>query len=164
MVGKRTLPERTSRNTVRQMKPRSFSIMAIAACLLSACSYRAETLPRCLSHNVDSSLRAVKKVTDSGAYPGGVVELEHRLCSTHDDKLAIAERLLTASGYSFERHAAELGDCTDVTLKSPLTTPVLRKQVTTFCQIAAAAGVAYTGWSGSIGSRFLFVSGDYISL
>ena len=161
--GKRTLSERSSPNTLRQMKIHGLSIVVIGACLVSACSYRAETLPRCFSDNLDPSLRAVKQVADSGAYRGGTVELKHTFCSTHADRLAIAERLLTASGYSFERHIAELGDCTDVDVKSPLTAEAVRTQVTAFCGVAAAAGVAYTDWSGGIGDRYLFVSGNYIS-
>jgi len=128
-----------------------------------ACSYHSETLPRCFSDNIEPSLRAVKQVTDSGAYRSGMVELKHTFCSTHDDRLAIAERLLTARGFSFERHIAELGNCTDVTVTSALTAQALRTQVTTFCGVAAAAGVAYSHWSGGIGDRFLFVSGNYVS-
>jgi hypothetical protein len=93
-----------------------------------------------------------------------MVELKHTFCSTHDDRLAVAERLLAARGYSFERHIAELGKCTDVAVKSPLTAQVLRTQVTAFCGVAAAAGVAYTDWSGNIGDSFVFVSGKHISL
>lgn len=146
------------------MKARCFSTVTIAGCLVSACSYHAETLPRCFSENIDPSLRALKQVTDSGAYRGGMVELKHTFCSTHDDRLAIAERLLAASGYSFERHIAELGKCTDVSVKSLLTAHALRTQVTAFCGVAAAAGVAYADWSGRIGDSFVFVSGNHISL
>ena len=137
--------------------------MAVAATLVSACSYPAETLPRCISDKVEPSLRAVKQVVDSGAYRDGDIELQHTFCSTHDDRLAVAEKLLAARGYSFERQIAELGDCTAVRLKSPLTSDALQRQVTMFCGIAAAARVAYTHWSGGIGDRFLYVSGDYIS-
>lgn len=138
-------------------------MISVCAALVSACSYRAETLPRCFDENIGPSLGAVKQVTDSGAYRGGVVQLQHTFCSTHDDRLDIAEKLLRAGGYSFERHIDEVGHCTDVSLKSPLTADALRKEVTTFCGVAAAAGIAYRDWSGSIGDRFLYVSGHYIS-
>jgi hypothetical protein len=131
--------------------------------LLSACSYRAETLPRCFDENIGPSTFAVKQVIDSGAYRGGLIELQHTFCSTHDDRLDIAEKLLAASGYSFERHIDEVGHCTDVSVESPLTADALRKEVTTFCGVAAAAGVAYRDWSGGIGNRFLYVSGKYVS-
>jgi hypothetical protein len=100
---------------------------------------------------------------DSGTYGGGVVPLQHTFCSTHDDRLDVVEKLLEASGYSFERHIEEVGHCTDVSLKSPLTADALRKEVTTFCGVAAAAGVACRDWSSSIGDRSLYVSGNYIS-
>ena len=145
------------------MKASGFTMMALIASLVSACNYRAETLPRCFDENIGPSLRAVKQVTDSGAYRGGPVELQHTFCSTHDDRLDVTEKLLAASGYSFQRHIDEVGHCTDVRLMSPLTADALRKQVTTFCGVAAAAGVAYRDWNGSIGNRFLYVSGDYIS-
>lgn len=130
---------------------------------VSGCSYDAETLPRCFSDNVEPSLRAVKQVVESGAYHGGDIVLSHRFCSTDEDRLTVAERLLAASGYPFKRHIAELGRCTEVRLKSPLTSQALQRQVTTFCGVAAAAQVAYTGWSGGVGDRFLYVSGEYIS-
>ena len=145
------------------MKLLTLTAMAITANLVSACSYRAETLPRCFDEKIGSSLRAVKQVTDSRAYRGAVVELQHTFCSTHDDRLDVAEKLLGASGYSFERHIDEVGHCTNVSLKSPLTVEALRNDVTTFCGVAAAAGVAYRDWSGGIGDRFLYVSGNYIS-
>lgn len=151
-------------NSLYDMKRHGMTAIAMAASLVSACSYRAETLPHCFDENIGPSLRAVKQVTDSGAYRGGAVELQHTFCSTHDDRLDIAERLLGASGYSFERHIDEVGHCTDVKLKSPLTAEALRKEVTTFCGLAAAAGVAYRDWSGGIGGRFLYVSGNYISI
>ena len=139
-------------------------MIAAGAALVSGCSYHAETLPRCFDKNIGPSLRAIKQVTDSGAYRGGVVQLQHTFCSTHDDRLDVAEKLLAASSYSFERRIDELGHCTDVSVKSPLTAEALRNEVTTFCGVAAAAGVAYRNWSGSIGDRFLYVSGNYISL
>jgi hypothetical protein len=145
------------------MKRHALTMISTGAVLVSACSYRAETLPRCFDENIAPSLRAVKQVTDSGAYRGGLVQLQHTFCSTHDDRLGVAERLLTASGYSFERHIDEVGHCTDVSVKSPLTADALRKEVTTFCGVAAAAGVAYSDWSGSVGDRFLYVSGKYMS-
>jgi len=129
-----------------------------AASLVSACSYRAETLPRCFDEKIGPSLRAVKQVTDSGAYRGGEVERRHTFCSTHDGRLDVAEKLLAASGYSFERHVDEVGHCTDVRVKSPLTAEAVRNEVTTFCGVAAAAGVAYRDWSGGIDDRTLYVS------
>lgn len=162
-MGKLPLRPSGKRNSLRYMKRHALTTIAMSASLVSACSYRAETLPRCFDENIGPSLRAVKQVTDSGAYRGGVVELQHTFCSTHDDRLDIAERLLGASGYSFHRRIEEVGHCTDVSLKSPLTAEALRKEVTTFCGMAAAAGVAYTDWSGGIGDRFLYVSGKYIS-
>ena len=137
--------------------------MSIGASLVSACTYRPETLPRCFD-KIGPSVRAVEQVTQSGAYRGGVVELKHSLCSTHDDRLDAAEKLLGESGYSFERHRDEVGRCTDVKVKSPLTEEALRTQITPFCQIAASARVAYRDWSGSIGDRFLYVSGNYVSV
>ena len=145
------------------MKQRALPRIAVSATLIAGCSYRAETLPRCFDERIAPSLRGVKQVTDSGAYRGGAVELQHTLCSTHDDRLDVAEKLLEANGYSFERHIDELGHCTEVSLKSPLTPEALRREVTTFCGVAAAAGVSYRGRSGSIGDRFLYVSGNYIS-
>ena len=162
--GKSPLRPAVWRNSFRHMKRPGLTIMiATGASLVSACSYRAETLPRCFDENIGPGLRAVKQVTDSGAYRGGLVELQHTFCSTHDDRLDVAEKLLGASGYSFERHIDEVGHCTDVILKSPLTADALRKQVTTFCGVAAAAGIAYRDFSGGIGDRFLYVSGNYIS-
>jgi hypothetical protein len=145
------------------MSRRALTIISISAALISACSYRAETLPRCFDEKISPSLRAVKQATDRGAYRGGVIQLRHTFCSTHDDRLDVAEKLLAANGYDFERHIDEVGHCTDVSLKAPLTADALRNEVTTFCGVAAAAGVAYRDWSGSIGDRFLYVSGNYIS-
>ena len=145
------------------MKLRGLTTMVMTTSLVSACGYRAETLPRCFDENIGPSLGAVKQVTDSGEYRGGVVKLQHAICSTHDDRLDIAEKLLAAGGYSFERSIEEVGHCTNVSVQSPLTPEALRKEVTTFCGVAAASGVAYSNWSGSIGNRFLFVSGNYIS-
>ncbi|HEX8840361.1 MAG TPA: hypothetical protein VF750_07825 [Sphingomicrobium sp.] len=151
-------------NTFRRVERPVLIVTAMGASLLSACTYRAETLPRCFDEHIGPSLRAVKEATDSGAYRGGVVELRHTFCSTHDDRLGAAEKLLAASGYLFERHIDEVGHCTDVSLKSPLTQQALRNDITTFCGIAATAGVAYRDWSGSIGDRFLYVARDYVSL
>ena len=146
------------------MKASALAAIAIGATLTSACGYRAETLPRCFSERVGPSLNAVKQVIDSGLYRGGDVELTHSLCTTHNERLVVAERLLAASGYTFSRQQMpELGRCTNVTVETPLTPQAIEKQVTTFCGMAAAARVSYGNWSGTIGDRFLFVAGKYIS-
>jgi hypothetical protein len=163
MGGNPTLPQSASGHYRFPMRPWALRTAAISCMLATGCSYNVETLARCFD-NVEPSLRAVKQVVESGAYRGGQVALRHTLCSTDEDRLAVAERLLAASGYQYVRRVAELGRCTDVRLKSPLTSQAVQRQVTTFCGVAAAAGVAYTAWSGGIGDHFLYVSGKYISL
>jgi hypothetical protein len=163
MGARRTLRHDGSPNSLRNMKRHALTTIAMTGCLVSACSYRSETLPRCFDERISPSLRAVKQVKDSGAYRGGLVELQHTFCSTHDDRLDVAEKLLRASRYSFERHIDEIGHCTSVSIKSPLTAEALQNEVTTFCGVAAAAGVAYRDWSGAIGNGFLYVSGNYVS-
>src|SRR3954453_9180887 len=101
------------------MKSAGGGAMTMAAGLGLSCTYHAKTFPQCYAENVGPSLAAVKQVTDSGAYSGGDVELQHVFCSTHGDRLVVAEKLLSASGYAFKRHTAELGQCTDVQVRSP---------------------------------------------
>ncbi len=86
-----------------RMNLRGVTVIALSATFVSSCGCRAETLPNCFSENIHPSLRAVKQVVSSGAYRGGEVELNHTFCSTHEDRLAVAEKLLAATGYSFER-------------------------------------------------------------
>ena len=89
MGGKRTLCNDEWRNTLGRMNWRGLMTMTLTASLLCGCSYRAETLPRCFNENIGPSVRAIEEVTGSGAYRGGIVELLHTLCSTHNDRLDI---------------------------------------------------------------------------
>ena len=146
------------------MECRRATLTTASALLLAGCSYGVETLPKCFSENVPPSLRAVAQLARSNQYKGGVVDLTHMLCSTYDDRLGTAEKLLTAAGFPHETGIAELGKCIDVDVKTRLTSQVLDQQVTTFCGIAAAARVAYVSWSGRVGEKFVYVSGKYISI
>jgi hypothetical protein len=136
----------------------------LSAFLLTACSYNVETLPQCFSEDVPPSLRAIAEVTQSGDYKAGDIEIQHTLCSTHYDRLANAERLLTAAGFRHETRIDELGKCIDAHLISPLTPHALNQQVTTFCGIAAGSRVAYVSWSAMVGEKSVYVSGKYISI
>lgn len=137
--------------------------IAAAAMLISACSQRGETLPQCFS-KIQPSMRAIAMAGNRGIYKGGEIEITHALCSRNDDRLDVAERLLSANGYSSDRHIDEVGKCIDIQMKSALTGAALQRQLTTFCGIAAAARVTYRSWSANIGQRSLYVSGTYTSL
>ena len=161
--GKRTLEVGHKGRIIRWMHARQLAALALAFSFVSGCSYGAETLPECFDKNIQPTLRAVEQAARSPNYKGGEIEIKHTLCSTHDDRLNIAEQLLASAGYLHERHIAELGHCIDVTVKSLLTAEAFRRQVINVCGIASASGVAYTDWSGPIGDHFLFVSGKFVS-
>jgi hypothetical protein len=131
---------------------------------LGSCGYNVETLPECFTENIPASIRAIGQVMRAGDYKGGNVEIEHTLCSTHGNRLANAERLLTAAGFQHDTGPEELGKCIHVRVNSPLAPQALDKQITTFCGIAAGSRIAYVSWSGMVGEKSIYVSGNYVSI
>jgi hypothetical protein len=144
--------------------PSTPTITLLTALTLSGCRYSVETLPACYAANVPSSLRAIAQLAQAKAYNGEEIEIEHTLCSTHYDRLANAERLITAAGFRHSVRGAELGKCIGAQVKSALTPTALERQVTVFCRIAADSRVAYVSWSGMVDQKFVYVSGKYFSI